>query len=160
MFEDKASGKDRDRLQLEAMIGFVRDGYTVVVHSMDRLARNLEDLRRIVRRLTDKQVRVAFVKEQLTSTGEDSAMANLLLNMMGAFAKFERELIRERQREGIALAKRRGVYRGRAPFVVAGTGRRLACAGGCGGSEECVGAGVRYQPGDGLCLPPHRGTSC
>ncbi|PPF15864.1 MULTISPECIES: recombinase family protein [unclassified Rathayibacter] len=114
MFEDKASGKDVNRPQLEEMIGFVRDGDTVLVHSMDRLARNLEDLRRLVRRLTDKRVRVEFVKEQLTFTGEDSAMANLLLNMMGAFAEFERELIRERQREGIALAKQRGAYRGRA----------------------------------------------
>jgi DNA invertase Pin-like site-specific DNA recombinase len=114
VFEDKASGKDVDRPQLEAMIGFVRDGDTVLVHSMDRLARNLEDLRRLVRRLSDKKVRVEFVKEQLAFTGEDSAMANLLLNMMGAFAEFERELIRERQREGIALAKQRGVYRGRA----------------------------------------------
>lgn len=114
VFEDKASGKDANRPQLEAMIGFVRDGDTVLVHSMGRLARNLEDLRRLVRRLTDKRVRVEFVKEQLTFTGEDSAMANLLLNMMGAFAEFERELIRERQREGIALAKQRGAYRGRA----------------------------------------------
>ncbi|MCJ1687467.1 recombinase family protein [Rathayibacter sp. VKM Ac-2927] len=114
VFEDKASGKDVNRPQLEEMIGFVRDGDTVLVHSMDRLARNLEDLRRLVRRLTAKRVRVEFVKEQLTFTGEDSAMANLLLNMMGAFAEFERELIRERQREGIALAKQRGVYRGRA----------------------------------------------
>jgi DNA invertase Pin-like site-specific DNA recombinase len=114
VFEDKASGKDVNRPQLEAMIEFVRDGDTVLVHSMDRLARNLEDLRRLVRRLTDKKVRVEFVKEQLTFTGEDSAMANLLLNMMGAFAEFERELIRERQREGIALAKQRGAYRGRA----------------------------------------------
>lgn len=81
---------------------------------MDRLARNLDDLRRLVRRLTDKKVRVEFVKEQLSFTGEDSAMANLLLNLMGAFAEFERELIRERQRERFALAKQRGVYRGRA----------------------------------------------
>lgn len=114
VFEDKASGKDVNRPQLEAMIGFVRDGDTVLVHSMDRLARNLEDLRRLVRRLTEKKVRVEFIKEQLTFTGEDSAMANLVLNMMGAFAEFERELIRERQREGIALAKQRGAYRGRA----------------------------------------------
>lgn len=119
VFEDKASGKDVNRPQLEAMIGFVRDGDTVLVHSMDRLARNLEDLRQLVRRLTDKKVRVEFVKEQLTFTGEDSAMANLLLNMMGAFAEFERELIRERQREGIALAKQRGVYRGRARSLTA-----------------------------------------
>jgi len=83
------------------------------VHSMDRLARNLDDLRSIVRRLTAKKVRVEFVKEQLAFTGDDNAMANLLLNVMGAFAEFERSLIRERQREGIALAKTRGVYRGR-----------------------------------------------
>lgn len=80
---------------------------------MDRLARNLDDLRRLVRELTAKGVRVQFVKEQLTFTGDDTAMANLLLSVMGAFAEFERALIGERQREGIALAKRRGAYRGR-----------------------------------------------
>jgi DNA invertase Pin-like site-specific DNA recombinase len=84
-----------------------------VVHSMDRLARNLDDLRRIVRGLTKRDVRIEFVKEGLTFTGEDSPMANLMLSVMGAFAEFERALIRERQREGIALAKKRGVYRGR-----------------------------------------------
>jgi len=99
------------------MIKFVRDGDTVLGHSMDRLARNLDDLRLIVRRLTAKKVRVEFVKEQLSFTGDDNAMANLLLNVMGAFAEFERSLIRERQREGIALAKKRGVYRGRTPSL-------------------------------------------
>ena len=117
VFTDKASGKDQNRPRLEEMIGFVRDGDSVLVHSMDRLARNLEDLRLIVRRLTVKRVRVEFVKEQLTFTGDDSAMATLLLNVMGAFAEFERSLIRERQREGIALAKKRGVYRGRTPSL-------------------------------------------
>ena len=117
VFEDKASGKDLNRPELEEMIKFVRDGDTVLVHSMDRLARNLDDLRSIVRRLTAKKVRVEFVKEQLAFTGDDNAMANLLLNVMGAFAEFERSLIRERQREGIALAKKRGVYRGRAPSL-------------------------------------------
>jgi len=112
-FVDKASGKDVARPQLEAMIGFVRDGDTVVCHSMDRLARNLDDLRSIVRKLTAKGVEVCFVKEQLTFTGEDTAVANLLLSVMGAFAEFERSLIRERQREGIELAKKRGAYRGR-----------------------------------------------
>jgi len=80
---------------------------------MDRLARNLDDLRRIVRSLTGRGIRVEFVKEQLTFTGEDAPMATLLLSVMGAFAEFERALIRERQREGIALAKQRGAYRGR-----------------------------------------------
>jgi DNA invertase Pin-like site-specific DNA recombinase len=80
---------------------------------MDPLARNLDDLRSIVRKLTAKGVRVEFVKEQLTFTGDDTAMATLLLSVMGAFAEFERSLIRERQREGIDLAKKRGAYRGR-----------------------------------------------
>ena len=85
----------------------------MIVHSMDRLARNLEDLRAVVRTLTAKGVQVEFRKEGLVFTGEDSPMATLMLSVMGAFAEFERSLIRERQREGIALAKQRGAYRGR-----------------------------------------------
>ena len=100
-FTDKASGKDTKRPQLELMMSFVRNGDTVIVHSMDRLARNLDDLRRIVQTLTGKGVRIEFVKEQLSFTGEDSPMANLMLSVMGAFAEFERALIKERQREGI-----------------------------------------------------------
>lgn len=113
VFTDKASGKDTQRPELDALLSFVRDGDTVVVHSMDRLARNLDDLRRLVQKLTKRGVRIEFVKESLTFTGEDSPMANLMLSVMGAFAEFERALIRERQREGIALAKQRGAYRGR-----------------------------------------------
>jgi DNA invertase Pin-like site-specific DNA recombinase len=112
VFTDKASGKDTKRPELDALLAYVRDGDTVVVHSMDRLARNLEDLRRLVRELTGRGVRVEFVKEAPTFTREDTPMATLLLSMMGAVAEFERALIRERQREGIALAKRRGVYKG------------------------------------------------
>ncbi len=113
VFIDKASGKDTQRPQLEALLNYVREGDTLVVHSMDRLARNLDDLRRMVQQLTGRGVRIEFVKESLAFTGEDSPMANLLLSVMGAFAEFERALIRERQREGISLAKLRGVYRGR-----------------------------------------------
>jgi len=113
VFIDKASGKDTQRPELDALLSFVRAGDTVVVHSMDRLARNLDDLRRLVQTLTQRGVRIEFVKENLVFTGEDSPMANLMLSVMGAFAEFERALIRERQREGIALAKQRGVYRGR-----------------------------------------------
>jgi hypothetical protein len=81
---------------------------------MDRLARNVEDLRRIVRELTARDVKIEFVKEGLTFTGEDSPMSALLLTMLGAVAEFERSMIRERQREGIAIAKAKGtVYRGR-----------------------------------------------
>ena len=112
-FTDKVSGRDRNRPGLEQMIDFVREGDTVLCHSMDRLARNLDDLRLLVKKLTGKGVKVCFVKESLTFTGEDSPMANLLLSVMGAIAEFERELIKERQREGIALAKKRGAYRGR-----------------------------------------------
>jgi DNA invertase Pin-like site-specific DNA recombinase len=113
VFTDKASGKDTQRPELERLLAFVREEDTVVVHSMDRLARNLEDLRRIVQGLTKRGVRIEFVKECLSFTGEDSPMASLMLSVMGAFAEFERALLRERQREGISLAKLRGVYRGR-----------------------------------------------
>lgn len=113
VFIDKASGKDTQRPQLEALLSYVREGDTLVVHSMDRLARNLDDLRRMMQQLTGRGIRIEFVKESLAFTGEDSPMSNLLLSVMGAFAEFERALIRERQREGISLAKQRGVYRGR-----------------------------------------------
>lgn len=86
---------------------------------MDRLARNLDDLRSVVRQLTNKGVRIEFLKENLIFTGEDSPMANLMLSVMGAFAEFERALIGERQREGIALAKARGAYRGRSKALSA-----------------------------------------
>ena len=112
-FSDKASGRDAKRPQLEALMTFVRAGDTVVVHSMDRLARNLDDLRQIVQTLTRRGIRIEFVKEHLAFTGEDSPMANLMLSVLGAFAEFERAFICERQREGIAIAKQRGAYRGR-----------------------------------------------
>lgn len=113
LFTDRASGKDADRPQLQQAIEYLRQGDTLVCHSMDRLARNLEDLRRIVRTLTVKGVAVRFIKEGLTFTGDDNPMATLMLSIMGAFAEFERSLIRERQREGIAIAKQKGVYKGR-----------------------------------------------
>jgi DNA invertase Pin-like site-specific DNA recombinase len=112
-FVDRVSGKDMKRPQLTALLSFVRDGDTVVCHSMDRLGRNLDDLRKLVFGLTERGIRVEFRKENLIFTGENSPMANLLLSVMGAIAEFERQLIRERQREGIALAQKRGVYKGR-----------------------------------------------
>ena len=116
-FTDKASGKDTRRPELQRALEYVREGDTLIVHSMDRLARNLDDLRKIVRDLTGKGVVVEFVKEHLTFTGEDSPMSTLMLSVMGAFAEFERALLRERQREGIALAKRKGLYKGRKPSL-------------------------------------------
>lgn len=113
VFTDQVSGKDVDRHQLQSALAYVRDGDTLVVHSLDRLARNLDDLRQLVKQLTSKGVRVQFIKERLEFSGEDSPMAQLLLSVMGAFAEFERALIRERQQEGIALARLRGAYGGR-----------------------------------------------
>ena len=91
LFTDKASGKDTQRPELERLLAFAREGYTVVVHSMDRLARNLDDLRLIVQKLTKRGVCIEFVKDNLTFTGEDSPLANLMLSVMGAFAEFERQ---------------------------------------------------------------------
>lgn len=97
----------------------MREGDKVAVHSLDRLGRNLDDLRRLVTELNGRGVAVQFLKENLTFTGDDNAMSKLLFNMLGSFAEFERSLIRERQREGIALAKKAGVYRGRKSSLAA-----------------------------------------
>lgn len=117
VFEDKASGKNTNRPQLAACLAHLREGDTLHVHSMDRLCRNLEDLRRIVRELTGRGVIVKFQKESLSFTGEDSPMSNLLLSMLGAVSEFERSIILERQREGIAIAKVDGKYKGRKPAL-------------------------------------------
>jgi DNA invertase Pin-like site-specific DNA recombinase len=113
LYTDHASGRNTGRPQLQALLSYAREGDTIVVHTMDRLARNVDDLRRIVQEQTRRGIHLQFVKENLTFTGEDSPMANLMLSVLGAVAQFERELIKERQREGIALAKQRGAYRGR-----------------------------------------------
>lgn len=117
LFTDKASGKDTERPELKLMLDYVREGDVVFVHSMDRLARNLIDLRQLVERLTKKGVKVTFVKEGLTFNGEDAPMSIMMLTMMGAVAEFERAMILERQREGIAQAKARGAYKGRKPSL-------------------------------------------
>ena len=126
VFTDRASGKDTKRPELAAALDFIREGDTLLVHSMDRLARNVDDLRAIVRELTERGVKVQFVREALTFTGEDSPLSNLLLSVLGAVAQFERELIRERQREGVELAKRRGAYKGRARKFTPAQARELA----------------------------------
>lgn len=118
-FIDKASGKDVNRPAFTDLLNYVREDDVVIVHSMDRLARNLDDLRSIVQNLTAKKIQIQFIKENLTFIGEDSPMSQLLLSVMGAFAEFERCLIKERQKEGIALAKKRGVYKGRAKALSA-----------------------------------------
>ncbi|OGU16771.1 MAG: transposase [Geobacteraceae bacterium GWC2_53_11] len=112
-FTDKVSGKSTDRPALQEMIRFLREGDLLFVHSMDRLARNLVDLRQMVKDLTSRGISVQFVKEGLTFTGDDGAMSVLLLSVMGAVAEFERSIIRERQAEGIRIARQKGVYKGR-----------------------------------------------
>jgi len=126
VFTDKASGKDTNRPQLQAAIEYVREGDTLIVHSMDRLARNLEDMLRLVRELNGKGVTVRFQKENMTFEGSNSDPRSVLMfSMLGAFAQFERSLIRERQREGIAIAKAKGVYRGGKPKLSEEQARKL-----------------------------------
>ncbi len=113
-FTDKCSGKDTKRPQLTLMLDFIRDGDTVFVHSMDRLARNLDDLRKLVNHITNKGVTLQFIKENLSFSNNDkNPISQLMLSVMGAFAEFERSLIKERQLEGIAIAKKEGKYKGR-----------------------------------------------
>jgi len=116
-FIDKCSGKDTKRPELQRALEHLREGDTLHVHSIDRLARSLQDLQVIVKDLNAKGVTVKFHTENLTFTGDENPMQELMLQMMGAFAQFERAVIKERQREGIAAAKKRGVYKGRKPAL-------------------------------------------
>lgn len=117
VFTEKVSGATTDRPQLQAMLEYVREGDTILVHSIDRLARSLVDLLKLVEDLTNRGIHIHFAKEKLEFTGDDSPMQKLMLKMMGSFAEFEREMIKERQREGIAKAKERGAYKGRTKTV-------------------------------------------
>nr|WP_325249744.1 recombinase family protein [Amylibacter sp.] len=128
LFEEKLSGKStKDRPALISMIEFAREGDEVLVHSIDRLARDLRDLQQIIQDLNDKQVTVRFLSERLTfSSNQDDAFAKLQLQLMGAFAEFERNIIRKRQAEGIAKAKKRGVYKGRQPSIDVDAIKKLA----------------------------------
>lgn len=114
IFVEKVSGKSTDRKELQNLLEWVREGDEVFVHSIDRLARNLQDLQNIIDQVNSKGASISFLKESLVFKGGDSdPMQKLMLQMMGAFAEFERSVIRERQKEGIAKAKQRGVYKGK-----------------------------------------------
>lgn len=127
VFTDHASVKDTNRPQLTACLEYLRDGDELVVHSMDRLARSLVDLRGIVDDLTDRGVSVRFVKESMTFTRDESDPCSvLMLSVMGAVAEFERSLILERQREGIAVAKAAGKYKGRKAALSDAQARQVA----------------------------------
>lgn len=125
VFEDKLSGGTRERPQLDAMLGHIREGDTVHVHSIDRLARNLADLQGLIETITGKGAAVRFHKEGLVFDGGGSPMARLQLQMMGAFAEFERALINDRAAEGRALAIARGVKFGPARQLTATEQREI-----------------------------------
>ena len=113
IFAEKLSGASSDRPELHAALEYLRPGETLVVASMDRLARNTVDLLNLVRDATERGAYVEFLSEHLTFGPEEEAIPSLMLGILGSIAQFERTLIRERQAQGIAKAKQRGVYKGR-----------------------------------------------
>jgi DNA invertase Pin-like site-specific DNA recombinase len=122
-FTDKASGKDTSRPALQEALAYLREGDRLVTHSMDRLCRNLGDLRDIVKSLTSRGVAVEFVKENMVFTNDSTPMAQFMLNIMGSFAELERAMILSRQREGVAIARAKGVYKGRVPAIRSNNGK-------------------------------------
>ena len=115
VFREKASAGSMNRPRLKECINYLRKHDTLHVHSMDRLARNLRDLEKIIQDLNGKGVKVVFHKEHLTFSGESTSFDTLMLQVMGAFGQFERALAKERQREGIEAAKAQGKHLGRKP---------------------------------------------
>ncbi|MCM0755649.1 recombinase family protein [Desulfovibrio aminophilus] len=113
MFEEKAGAADAARPQLRACLEHAREGDTLHVHSIDRLARNLQDLLTLLQAFTGKGVAVRLHKEGLTFTGQDTPFQKLHFQIIGAVAEFERAIVKERQREGIAKAKAEGRHLGR-----------------------------------------------
>lgn len=119
-FTDKCSGSTTDRPALAAMLDFVRDGDTVVVHEISRLARNTADLLALVKQLTSKGVTVKFIKESMTfAAGTDNPMNTMLLTIIGAISAFELSMINERRAEGQAKAKAEGKHCGRVAKLTA-----------------------------------------
>ncbi len=114
VFEEKASAKTKDRPRLNEMLEYIREGDSVIVHDISRLARNIQDLHYLVEEITAKGATLQFKKEGLTfSDDKKDPMSQLLLSMLGAVYQFEREIMKERQREGIAMAKAKGKFKGR-----------------------------------------------
>lgn len=114
LFVDRASGKNADRPELNRMMNFVRRGDTVIVESISRFARNTRDLLDLVEQLIAKQVEFVSRKEAIDTT---TPIGKFMLTVFAAVAELEREYILQRQREGIAIAKQQGKYRGRPPKV-------------------------------------------
>jgi DNA invertase Pin-like site-specific DNA recombinase len=120
IFTEKASAATTKRPELKRCLEYLREDDELYVHSIDRLARNLQDLLEIVTSLKEKGIPVHFVKEQLDFGSGNNAMSDLMLQIFGAVAQFERSLIRERQQEGIAKAHKKGVKFGVKPKLTPG----------------------------------------
>ena len=112
VFIDRMSGKSTDRPELKRMMNFVREGDVVMVESISRFARNTRDLLELVERLTAKGVEFVSKKESIDTS---SPTGKFMLTVFGAVAELERAYILERQKEGIAVAKAKGIYKGRPP---------------------------------------------
>lgn len=122
VFEEKKSARTTDRPKLTEMLDYIREGDEVVVHDISRLARNIQDLHSLVEQITQKGCVLRFVKENLTFTSDKSdPMSELMLTMLGAVYQFERNIMLERQREGIAVAKAKGKYKGRPKSIDRGS---------------------------------------
>ena len=113
IFSDRITGSAETRPGLDEMSRYVREGDTIVIYSIDRLARNVEHLLSTVKEWRDNGIAIVFIREALRIDGEKNPMSELLLGVIGHIAQFEKAIIKERQREGIEAAKRRGVYKGR-----------------------------------------------
>ena len=117
-FEEKVSAKTTNRPQLQQMLEHIRENDEIYCHDISRFARNIEDLHRLVREITGKGCSLHFVKENLHFSGDKTdPTQELLMNMLGAVYTFERQILKCRQAEGIALAKEKGKYKGRPPKI-------------------------------------------
>ncbi len=118
LYIDRCSGKNTERPELQAMLSNLRPGDEITCHSLDRLARNMFDLQALIKEITDKDCSVVFVKENLRfEPGKNNPMSNLMLQILGGIAEFERELIKARQAEGIAIAKEKKKFKGSKPKI-------------------------------------------
>ena len=124
IFLDKMSGKDANRPQLKEMLGYIREGDTVIVESISRLARSTKDLLQIVEQITTKGAEFVSMKEQIDTT---TPQGRFMLTVFAALAELEREQIKQRQAEGIAIRKAQGGYRGRQPITVDESKFRTEC---------------------------------
>jgi DNA invertase Pin-like site-specific DNA recombinase len=124
-FVEKASAKNKERPILKEMLNYVREGDRIFVHRIDRLARNVKDLLAIVEAINTLEVSIHFISENLLFDGNQNPMSQLMLTLSATFSEFERNIARERQREGIINAKKKGLYKGRKPIFSVEESKRI-----------------------------------